>query len=111
MGCRSTPSPPEWRRWRSTAPRLRSRSSAAALPRPRWAQNDAARALGLRPALIMALVVVPQVFRIVLPPLADPYASVRNSSVARNDRREMIEDDGVRRFLTTTNGDSRRHER
>src|SRR5262245_18159386 len=33
MGCRSTPSPPEWRRWRSTAPRLRSRSSAAALPR------------------------------------------------------------------------------
>jgi len=36
MGCRSTPSPPEWRRWRSTAPRLRSRSSAAALPRSRW---------------------------------------------------------------------------
>ena len=40
------------------------------------AQHDAARALGLRPALIMALVVVPQVFRIVLPPLGNQIVSV-----------------------------------
>src|SRR5215510_5683052 len=40
------------------------RGGFAAVP---VAQHDAARALGLRPALIMALVVVPQVFRIVLP--------------------------------------------
>jgi ABC-type arginine transport system permease subunit len=39
------------------------------------AQHDAARALGLRPALIMALVVVPQVFRIVLPPLGNQIVS------------------------------------
>jgi len=40
------------------------------------AQHEAARALGLRPALIMALVVVPQVFRIVLPTLGNQIVSV-----------------------------------
>src|SRR5215468_9781909 len=43
------------------------RGGFAAVP---VAQHDAVRALGLRPALIMALVVVPQVGRIVLPALA-----------------------------------------
>ena len=49
------------------------RGGFAAVP---VAQHDAARALGLRPALIMALVVVPQVFRIVLPPLGNQIVSV-----------------------------------
>src|SRR5262249_8429940 len=49
------------------------RGGFAAVP---VAQHDAARALGLRPALIMALVVVPQVFRIVLPPLGSQIVSV-----------------------------------
>jgi His/Glu/Gln/Arg/opine family amino acid ABC transporter permease subunit len=39
-------------------------------------QHEAARALGLRPALVMALVVVPQVFRIVLPTLGNQIVSV-----------------------------------
>lgn len=49
------------------------RGGFAAVP---VAQHDAARALGLRPALIMALVIVPQVFRIVLPPLGNQIVSV-----------------------------------
>jgi His/Glu/Gln/Arg/opine family amino acid ABC transporter permease subunit len=49
------------------------RGGFAAVP---VAQHDAARALGLRPALIMALVVVPQVFRIVLPTLGNQIVSV-----------------------------------
>src|SRR5215471_7510523 len=53
------------------------RGGFAAVP---VAQHDAARALGLRPALIMALVVVPQVFRIVLPPLGNQIVSVVLSS-------------------------------
>jgi len=62
--------------WRSTVPPLPSRSSAAGLPRSRRAQHEAARALGLRPTLIMALVIVPQVFRIVLPTLGNQIVSV-----------------------------------
>jgi hypothetical protein len=54
------------------------RGGFAAVP---VAQHDAARALGLRPALIMALVVVPQVFRIVLPPLGNQIVSVRSLSI------------------------------
>jgi len=40
------------------------------------AQHEAARSLGLRPLLIMALVVVPQVFRIVLPTLGNQIVSI-----------------------------------
>jgi His/Glu/Gln/Arg/opine family amino acid ABC transporter permease subunit len=40
------------------------------------AQYEAARSLGLRPALVMGLVVVPQVFRIVLPSLGNQIVSV-----------------------------------
>src|ERR1700722_3655854 len=39
-------------------------------------QHEAARSLGLRPVLIMALVVVPQVFRIVLPTLGNQIVSI-----------------------------------
>jgi His/Glu/Gln/Arg/opine family amino acid ABC transporter permease subunit len=39
-------------------------------------QHEAARSLGLRPVLIMALVVVPQVFRVVLPTLGNQIVSV-----------------------------------
>src|SRR5262249_34782472 len=49
------------------------RGGFAAVP---VAQHDAARALGLRPAPLMAPVVVPQVFRIVLPPLGNQIVSV-----------------------------------
>jgi His/Glu/Gln/Arg/opine family amino acid ABC transporter permease subunit len=49
------------------------RGGFAAVP---LAQYEAARALGLRPALVMALVVVPQVFRIVLPTLGNQIVSV-----------------------------------
>lgn len=40
------------------------------------AQYDAARSLGLRPALVTGLIVVPQVFRIVLPSLGNQIVSV-----------------------------------
>jgi His/Glu/Gln/Arg/opine family amino acid ABC transporter permease subunit len=40
------------------------------------AQYEAAQSLGLRPALVMGLVVVPQVFRIVLPSLGNQIVSV-----------------------------------
>jgi polar amino acid transport system permease protein len=49
------------------------RGGFAAIP---GAQYEAARALGLRPVLIMGLVVVPQVFRIVLPSLGNQIVSV-----------------------------------
>src|SRR5215467_4678248 len=55
------------------------RGGFAAVP---VAQHDAARALGLRPALIMALVVVPQVFRIVLPPLGNQVGAHRRARAA-----------------------------
>jgi polar amino acid transport system permease protein len=49
------------------------RGGFAAIPA---AQYEAARSLGLRPAPVMALVVVPQVFRIVLPSLGNQIVSV-----------------------------------
>src|SRR5262249_38826481 len=55
------------------------RGGFAAVP---VAQHDAARALGLRPALIMALVLVPQVFRIVLPPLGNQVGAHRRARAA-----------------------------
>jgi len=49
------------------------RSGFAAVPP---GQHEAARALGLRPVQLLALVVVPQVFRIVLPTLGNQIVSV-----------------------------------
>jgi len=63
------------------------------------AQHDAARALGLRPALIMALVVVPQVFRIVLPPLGNQIVSVVLGSGLDHRRRRIDLSDAIDRFL------------
>jgi polar amino acid transport system permease protein len=49
------------------------RGGFAAIPA---AQYEAARALGLRPLLVTGLVVVPQVFRVVLPTLGNQIVSV-----------------------------------
>ena len=72
------------------------RGGFAAVP---VAQHDAARALGLRPALIMALVVVPQVFRIVLPPLGNQIVSVVLGSGLDHRRRRIDLSDAIDRFL------------
>lgn len=46
-------------------------------------QKEAAAALGLRPALSMRLVVIPQAMRIIIPPLTNQYLNLtKNSSLA-----------------------------
>ena len=44
-------------------------------------QREAARALGLRPGLVLRLVILPQALRVIVPPLMNQYANiVKNSS-------------------------------
>lgn len=46
-------------------------------------QFEAAAALGLRPALVMRLVVLPQALRVIIPPLTNQYLNlIKNSSLA-----------------------------
>ena len=46
-------------------------------------QTEAAAALGLRPSLIMRLVILPQALRVIVPPLTNQYLNViKNSSLA-----------------------------
>ncbi len=44
-------------------------------------QREAARALGLKPSLVLRLVILPQALRVIVPPLMNQYANiVKNSS-------------------------------
>jgi general L-amino acid transport system permease protein len=43
-------------------------------------QREAAKALGLRPALVMRLVVLPQALRVIIPPLANQYSHMLKAS-------------------------------
>lgn len=46
-------------------------------------QTEAARSLGLRPGLILRLVIIPQAMRVIIPPLTSQYLNlVKNSSLA-----------------------------
>ncbi|AUM01263.1 amino acid ABC transporter permease [Zoogloeaceae bacteirum Par-f-2] len=46
-------------------------------------QTEAARSLGLRPGLILRLVIIPQAMRVIVPPLTSQYLNlVKNSSLA-----------------------------
>jgi general L-amino acid transport system permease protein len=46
-------------------------------------QTEAARALGLKPALNLRLVVIPQAMRVIIPPLTSQYLNLtKNSSLA-----------------------------
>ena len=46
-------------------------------------QKEAAAALGLRPGLVLRLVVIPQALRIIIPPLTSQYLNLtKNSSLA-----------------------------
>jgi len=46
-------------------------------------QTEAAKALGLRPSAAMSLIVIPQAFRIIIPPLTSQYLNLtKNSSLA-----------------------------
>lgn len=46
-------------------------------------QTEAARSLGLRPSLILRLIVIPQAMRVIIPPLTSQYLNlVKNSSLA-----------------------------
>jgi general L-amino acid transport system permease protein len=48
-----------------------------------WGQSEAASALGLRPALTMRLVVLPQALRVIIPPMTSQYLNLtKNSSLA-----------------------------
>jgi general L-amino acid transport system permease protein len=48
-----------------------------------WGQSEAASALGLRPALTMRLVVLPQALRVIIPPITSQYLNLtKNSSLA-----------------------------
>ncbi len=56
------------------------RGAVQAVPRGQW---EAARAVGLRPAQVLTLVVLPQALRILVPPLTSQYLNlVKNSSLA-----------------------------
>jgi general L-amino acid transport system permease protein len=56
------------------------RAGIQAIPR---GQSEAAGALGLRPARIMSLVVLPQALRVIIPPLISQYLNLtKNSSLA-----------------------------
>jgi general L-amino acid transport system permease protein len=43
-------------------------------------QREAAKALGLRPALVMRLVILPQALRVIIPPLANQYSHMLKAS-------------------------------
>nr|WP_245432845.1 amino acid ABC transporter permease [Mesorhizobium loti] len=46
-------------------------------------QTEAAKALGLKPSAVMSLIVIPQAFRIIIPPLTSQYLNLtKNSSLA-----------------------------
>jgi general L-amino acid transport system permease protein len=46
-------------------------------------QKEAATALGLRPNIVMRLVIVPQALRVIIPPLSSQYLNLtKNSSLA-----------------------------
>lgn len=56
------------------------RGGIQSVPRGQW---DAARSLGLKPNLVMWLIVLPQALRAILPPLANQYLNLaKNSSLA-----------------------------
>jgi general L-amino acid transport system permease protein len=56
------------------------RSGIQSVPQGQW---EAARSLGLKPHLVMALVVFPQALRAIIPPLANQYLNLaKNSSLA-----------------------------
>ena len=56
------------------------RGGILAVPR---GQTEAARAVGLRPAAMMRLVILPQAFRVIVPPLTNQYLNLtKNSSLA-----------------------------
>jgi general L-amino acid transport system permease protein len=56
------------------------RGGIQAVPKGQW---EAARAMGLKPALIMRLVIFPQALRVMIPPLTSQYLNLaKNSSLA-----------------------------
>jgi general L-amino acid transport system permease protein len=56
------------------------RGGIQAVPRGQW---EAARSLGLKPGLVMRLVVFPQALRVIIPPLTSQYLNLtKNSSLA-----------------------------
>jgi general L-amino acid transport system permease protein len=56
------------------------RGGIQSVPRGQW---EAAKALGLKPGLIMRLVVFPQALRVIIPPLTSQYLNLaKNSSLA-----------------------------
>ena len=56
------------------------RGGIQSVPRGQW---EAARSLGLKPGLLMRLVIFPQALRAILPPLSNQYLNLaKNSSLA-----------------------------
>ncbi|BAY21800.1 polar amino acid ABC transporter inner membrane subunit [Calothrix sp. NIES-2100] len=56
------------------------RAGIQSVPKGQW---EAARSLGLKPALVMRLVVFPQALRVIIPPLTSQYLNLtKNSSLA-----------------------------
>ncbi|WP_456307350.1 ABC transporter permease subunit [Paeniroseomonas aquatica] len=56
------------------------RSGIQAVPHGQW---EAAQALGLRPASVLKLVVMPQALRVIIPPMTSQYLNItKNSSLA-----------------------------
>jgi len=56
------------------------RAGIQSVPRGQW---EAARSLGLKPGLVMRLVVFPQALRVIIPPLTSQYLNLaKNSSLA-----------------------------
>ncbi len=56
------------------------RSGIQSVPKGQW---EAARSLGLKPGLVMRLVVFPQALRVIIPPLNSQYLNLaKNSSLA-----------------------------
>src|SRR5690606_20946932 len=56
------------------------RSGIQSVPGGQW---EAARAIGLRPNLVMRLVVLPQALRVIVPPMTSQYLNLmKNSSLA-----------------------------
>ncbi|MBW4643363.1 MAG: ABC transporter permease subunit [Goleter apudmare HA4340-LM2] len=56
------------------------RGGIQSVPRGQW---EAARSLGLKPGLVMRLVILPQALRVIIPPLTSQYLNLtKNSSLA-----------------------------